>query len=227
MIIIDYFSDVLCVWAYAGQIRLDELERSYGDRILVRQRFMDLFGDTGTRIGQGYEDGGFEGFNSHLKSLCEQWEHTHLYPGAWLDCRPCSSTTAHVFLKAAALCLGVQAEGCDRTRRDAHARLIHAVRTAFFEQGKDIARMDELHRLLPVAELGQADVDARIADGSAYAALHQDAEMARTLGVQGSPTYVFNEGRQLLFGNVGYRIVESNVRELLEAGEVQGTPSWC
>jgi hypothetical protein len=31
----------------------------------------------------------------------------------------------------------------------------------------------------------------------------------------GSPTLAFNEGRPLLYSNVGYRIVESDVRELL------------
>ncbi len=46
-------------------------------------------------------------------------------------------------------------------------------------------------------------------------------------GVQGSPTYVFNEGRQMLYGNVGYRIIEANVRELLSAPAAAGEPSWC
>ncbi len=36
---IDYFSDVLCVWAYAAQIRLDELKADarFADSPLVRQ----------------------------------------------------------------------------------------------------------------------------------------------------------------------------------------------
>ena len=34
-----------------------------------------------------------------------------------------------------------------------------------------------------------------------------------------------NEGRQLLAGNVGYRVIEANIRELLDTpGDQQ---SWC
>lgn len=29
-----------------------------------------------------------------------------------------------------------------------------------------------------------------------------------------SPTLIFNEGRQRLNGNVGYRVIEANIREL-------------
>jgi len=70
-------------------------------------------------------------------------------------------------------------------------------------------------------------VRARIDSGEAYAALHRDAELMKSYGVLGSPTYVFNEGRQLLYGNVGYRIIEANLRELSSAHPVEGEPSWC
>jgi hypothetical protein len=36
---------------------------------------------------------------------------------------------------------------------------------------------------------------------------------------------LFNEGRQRLTGNVGYRIIEANIRELLEGAP--GQLSWC
>ena len=32
---VSYFSDVLCVWAYAAQIKLDELRRQFGDQVRV------------------------------------------------------------------------------------------------------------------------------------------------------------------------------------------------
>jgi len=43
--------------------------------------------------------------------------------------------------------------------------------------------------------------------------------------VSSSPTLLLNEGRQRLVGNVGYRILEANVRELFERPGVQ--QSWC
>jgi predicted DsbA family dithiol-disulfide isomerase len=43
--------------------------------------------------------------------------------------------------------------------------------------------------------------------------------------VEGSPTFVLDEGRQKLYGNVGYRILEGNIQELLtEPGQ---RPGWC
>ena len=43
--------------------------------------------------------------------------------------------------------------------------------------------------------------------------------------IDGSPTYILNEGRQKLYGNVGYRVIEANIQELLaDPGE---RASWC
>ena len=49
--------------------------------------------------------------------------------------------------------------------------------------------------------------------------------LAREQNVRASPTLIFNEGRQRLTGNVGYRVIEANVRELLQAPA--GGQSWC
>jgi predicted DsbA family dithiol-disulfide isomerase len=227
MITIDYFSDVLCVWAYGGQIRLDELQKEYGEHIQVRYRFMGLFGDTRTRIGDGWQDGGFEGFGRHMQEVCRQWQHTHLHPDVWTRCRPLSCTTAHAFLKAAALCLDPSGSQDDREKGRILGQLIDVTRIAFFERAQDISKLSVLLGLLDGTSLGADAVVAKIENGEAYAALHADAELMKTYGVLGSPTYVFNEGRQLLYGNVGFRIIESNVRELLSSGPVAGAPSWC
>ena len=61
--------------------------------------------------------------------------------------------------------------------------------------------------------------------GRAHAELDHDARLQRDYAVQVSPSLVLNEGRQHLNGNVGYRVIEANVRELLHkpADEM----SWC
>ena len=230
VITIDYFSDTLCVWAYAGQIRLNELQREFGEQVLVRHRFMSLFADTATRIGASWEDqGGFAGFAEHLREVCAQWEHTRLHPEVWEACRPTSCLTSHVFLKAVSLCMDFdsgEAAG-DRQARGRYDALVERTRCAFFEQAQDISRLAVLLDLLAPLDIPAQAIRDRIDSGEAYAALHRDAELMKTHGVQGSPTLVFNEGRQLLYGNVGYRIIESNVRELLSAGHAAGEPSWC
>lgn len=229
MITIDYFSDVLCVWAYGGQIRLDELQREFGDDIRIRHCFMMLFADTQTRIGEGWKDeGGFAGFGRHLHEVCEQWPHTTPHQDVWTRCRPRSSTSVHVFLKAVGLCLGFDDEDAvSEDNRKLFDGLVAEARLLFFEQGKDVSQLSVLLPLLDKAGLSETAVRDKIDNGAAYAALHHDAELMKTYGVQGSPTYVFNEGRQLLYGNVGYRIIESNVRELMLPHASDGVPSWC
>lgn len=58
---ISYFSDVLCVWAYAAQIKLEELQRQFGDQVRVEYYFIRLFGDVSARIEADWEDKGRDG----------------------------------------------------------------------------------------------------------------------------------------------------------------------
>ena len=57
------------------------------------------------------------------------------------------------------------------------------------------------------------------------AALCRDVELRDQFRVEGSPTYIMNEGRQKLYGNLGYKIIEANVQEILHRPENQA--SWC
>jgi len=65
----DHFSDVLCIRAYGGQVRLDELARRLPDQLGVTYRFILLFGDTKQRIGKGWGDRcGFAGRSSLFRA---------------------------------------------------------------------------------------------------------------------------------------------------------------
>ena len=44
--------------------------------------------------------------------------------------------------------------------------------------------------------------------------------------IEGSPSVVLNAGRQKLYGNVGLRIIEANIQELLRAADGDQA-SWC
>jgi predicted DsbA family dithiol-disulfide isomerase len=104
-------------------------------------------------------------------------------------------------------------------------RTAWAVREAFFRDGADISRQDVLFGIAGELGLPLADIERILRSGAAHAALAEDIELARTHGIQASPTLLFNEGRQRLTGNVGYRIIEANIRELLDSDPNQ--LSWC
>ena len=65
-----------------------------------------------------------------------------------------------------------------------------------------------------------------IDSGVAHADLEADRRDQQALMVQGSPTFILNEGRQKLYGNVGYGVIEANIKELLRS-PAAGAASWC
>lgn len=230
MVSIDYFSDVLCIWAYLGQARVDELKKQFGDDVKLRYRFIPIFAAAQTQVQKNWEnEGGLEGFNRHLQEVASKWEHINCNPGIWLDeCKPSSSTTAHVVLKAVSL-LEQQGEVERHLNSEGRTRfeeLMWQVRIAFFEDARNISEFKVLRKLIEQSGISWNEVFKLIENGQAYAALYEDDELKREYCVQGSPSFVLNEGRQVLYGNVGYRIIEANIMELMHKGETSDA-SWC
>jgi predicted DsbA family dithiol-disulfide isomerase len=74
-----------------------------------------------------------------------------------------------------------------------------------------------------------ADIDAIercIHSGIAFARLATDYQDADRMRIEGSPSFVLNEGRQKLYGNVGFHLIEANIQELLRAPRTDEA-SWC
>ena len=224
-----YVTDVLCVWAYIAQVRLDELKVKFDDRVQVEQRFISVFGNTLDRVGKGWQDrGGYEGFSDHVIEVSRDYPHISINPEVWRSCRPQTSMTSHLFIKSVQL-LAAQNEiyaGVNSdTGRSIVEDLIWRVRCAFFEQALGIDKLAVLLELAEDMNLPVARLETAINDGSAMAALAADMELKESHKLEGSPSFILNEGRQKLFGNVGYRIIEANVLELLEDQGNQA--SWC
>lgn len=215
-IIIDYYSDVLCVWAWIAQARLDELDRQWGSKICVRHHFVDIFGDSHKKIStQWGESDGFQAFGDHVSHSAEPFEMASVNPDVWTKTRPRSSAQSHLLLRAIAL--------TESEEKVASTAL--AIRRAFFCDAMDISDMDLLLALAAEHGVDQGAVAHCLRDGQAIAALSSDQRKAVDLGVRGSPTWILNNGRQILYGNVGYRILNANIEELLsQPGE---EASWC
>lgn len=223
-----YFSDVLCVWAYVAQIKLERLDAAFGDRIAFEARFCPVFTDAHAKIEAAWAGrGGYEGFSAHLAHVAADFPHVTIHDRLWLDVRPRSSTGAHLFLKAVEL---VEEEaGAPASRRFCGSlvdRAAWALRHAFFAEARDISDWDVHAEVAAALGLDYARIEARIRSSEAVARLDADLKLGEAQGVKGSPTFVMNEGRQKLYGNVGYRLLEANVEELLRQ---RGTDeaSWC
>lgn len=225
-----YFSDVLCVWAYIAQIKLSKLDEAFGSRLNVEPRFFPVFTDAHTKINDAWKDrGGFEGFNAHLRDVATQFPHVEIDERLWLDVKPRSSTGAHLFLKAVSLAEEEDAGETGASKQFSGSlldRASQAVRHAFFAEARDISDW-AVHREI-AASLGidYAWIDAHIRSSAAIARLDADHRLGEAQNIKGSPTFVMNDGRQKLYGNVGYRLLEANVEELLRHRPTDEA-SWC
>ncbi len=228
---IELFSDVLCIWAYGAQARIDQLKADYGDQIELHYRFIPVFAAAHRRIEQAWQDkDGYAGFNRHLRESAGDWEHVTLHPDIWLVDPPQSSQLAHLYLKALQLLEEQDAPSPPATggqsARTRFEEFLWRVRCAFFQDAENISRLAALDALAQNMNFPLLDIHRKMDDGSAHAALHLDTEARDRYLVPGSPTLVFNEGRQRLYGNVGYRIIDVNIHELLRDTR-SGEASWC
>ncbi len=218
---ISHYSDVLCVWAYISQVRVQELRDAFKDDVVFSYHYIDIFGDVRSKMQNQWDSkGGVDAYATHVHEIGDKFEHVSLHNDVWRKHVPVSSMPAHVFLSAAA-----HLEAEDPTLSGAQERLDSLIRAAFFELNLDVSDNDTLLQLVDEAMLPVDSVLRVMRRGIAHAKLSSGLKSAREAGVKSSPTMTFNEGRQMLSGNVGYRILEANVRELLEApGDQQ---SWC
>jgi predicted DsbA family dithiol-disulfide isomerase len=214
-IVIDYYTDLLCVWAWIAQPRLEEVHRQWGSQVLIRHRYVDIFGDSHGKIAKRWGTDGFEKFAEHVARSAGSVGNTPVHSGLWRKVRPRSSLPAHLLLKATSI-VG------DERQLEA---LALKFRRAFFVEGQDISQMSLLLELAASENIDRPALQQTLADGSAMAALSSDQRNAGELGVKGSPTWVLDDGRQLLYGNVGYRILHANIEELAKHPVTEA--SWC
>lgn len=229
---IEYFSDVLCVWAYAAQPRLNQLHHDFPGQINLKYRFIPLFAAARQRIqsGWGGQDDGLPAFNQHILQVTNPWDHLEVNSRVWLENTPTSSTLAHLFIKAIEL-LQESEEIASQPVKEFDGRTlleetIWRIRLAFFRDTNNISEIGVLRDIASDLKLPQKPVERLLNNGEAHASLHLDMEAKEEYQVNGSPTLIINEGRQKLYGNVGYRIIKANIQELFHNAQ-HGEASWC
>ncbi len=213
---IEYYTDMLCVWAWIAERRNAELEREWGDRVQLDDHFLDLFSDTATRIGQGWlNKGGYSAFGDHVRDSAGQYLEESVHRDIWSRVRPTTSANAHLVIHAVRLIH----DSLTATQ------LASSLRRAFFVDARDISQLAVLYELAQEHNVATSDIRAVIQSGNALAGVMSDLRLAHEKRIAGSPTWVLNDGRQVLYGNVGYRVLQANVEELIKRPAHEA--SWC
>jgi predicted DsbA family dithiol-disulfide isomerase len=219
---IQHFSDILCVWAFFAELRLDAVRRTFGDQVTFDFRFCPVFGDVPGKIAASWQDkGGADGYADHVRHVAEAFPELRLHDAVWRGVRPLSSLSPHLFLKAVHL-----AEQEEQCAPKSFERALVAMRRAFFLEGRDVGQRDVQQAVGESVGAPAAVVQSFLETGRAHAALSADYREADALGVKGSPTMILNQGRQKLYGNVGFRVIEANIQELLREPNPDQA-SWC
>jgi predicted DsbA family dithiol-disulfide isomerase len=223
-----HFSDILCVWAYVSNIRLERLIEKYADRVDFELRYCSVFPDAVGKIEASWANrGGFAGYGDHVRKVAAEFDHVEVHPDVWSKTRPASSTAPHMLLKAAQLAereTGLEAD-TPPTEHPSY-RLSWALRTAFFRDGRDIADWQVQRECAESVGFDAQVLQGHLHSGAAAAALDRDILAAQKATVTGSPTFIMNGGRQVLYGNVGFKLLDANVEELLRM-RGPGEASWC
>lgn len=215
-LVIDYYSDILCVWAWIAQRRIDELNKKLQNSIVIHYHYIDVFGDVVTKMdNQWKEKGGYSGFAAHVKKSAAAFEDAPVNEKIWTELRPNTSANAHLVLKAIEIAFGAESS--------IHAALLF--RKAFYIDALDISEMNVLLTLAEQQMLDIQTLSKHINDGSAMAALMKDYQNSKLLNLKGSPSFILDGGRQTLYGNVGYRVLLANIEELQNKPTQEA--SWC
>jgi predicted DsbA family dithiol-disulfide isomerase len=163
-------------------VRLDEIRRAYGDRVLVHWRAFPLIPDR--RPGRRCTPKTREG---RERAAAEEPRARFVAPA--LDSElPSSSVPALTAAKCA-----------ERQGEDAFARFHERLLVAHFHDNLDISRVDVLGALARECALDLGRFEADYAGGEAYqAVLHDCAEAVGWFGVSALPTVVFDEKLSLV-----------------------------
>lgn len=222
---VDYYSDVLCVWSYATKRKIDEIKSQFADQVSINYRYMPLFSDMHTMLAKNWSDkGGLQGYNKMMHSLNEKFPYVEIHPEIGLKNLPHSSSACHLFLKAVSLLEERDEIHSDDPQNTLLEQADWKIRLGYFKQAKDISRQSVQMAIAEELELPITQLEELLTNGEAMAALSSCTTDDKQKLLEGSPTFVFNEGRQRLFGNIGYHIIAANLKALLDTPNDK--PSW-
>lgn len=214
-----YWSDPLCVWAFVAQKHLADVLARGGEDLQPVYRIVPVFGSVPQRFRDGaWAEAGPAGRAEVTARVAREHGHPEVTGRVWIDDPPATTWLPSAAVKAAQ---ALEASGA--APEGAAARFLWALRVALFVDDRNTARR---RVVLDVAESAALDPDAVAAgldDGTALAALFEDHQERDRQRVQGSPTYVLDGGRAMLYGNFDASVLHATVDRLLLGLQAHGS----
>jgi len=207
----EYWSDPLCIWAYVAQSKLERVIAEWGPHLAIRYRIVPVFGSLPRRFTTGsWSAEGPAGRRVATADVARAQGCDGVTGELWTSDMPSSSWPAGAAAKAVFLL-----EERGEAEVGSGATYLRALRRRAFEANQNICRRSV--QLAVAEELGVSPqrLDALLDDGLPFALLAEDDEDRRTAGVRGSPTYVFDGGRAVLYGNFPFEVLHATMEQLL------------
>lgn len=205
-----YWSDPLCVWALVAQTKLDRVLAEVGGRLTIDYRIVPVFGSLAWRFTHGpWAKEGVEGRIAATRKIAEQGGRSDVSGECW-RVMPSSSWSPAAAIKAV-----FALERAGAAAKGAGATYQRTLRERFFVRESNIALRAVQLEVAEQLGLERGPIESRLDDGSALAAVCEDHAEKERLRIQGSPTYVFDGGRAMLYGNFDYGILHGTIEELL------------
>ncbi len=210
-----YWSDPLCIWAYVAADKISRLLERHGAELELEHRVVPVFGSVPWRFSQGsWAAAGPEGRMAATLRVARRFGHDEVSARAWVDDPPATTWAPSAAAKALSLI-----EARDEAEKGSTGRYLQALRRAFFVDDRNIARRSEQRAVANALGLPWQAMEDELDSGAALASLWEDHQERERLGVQGSPTWVFDGGRAMLYGNVSEGVLRATVDELIAGSD--------
>ena len=222
---IDYYSDTLCIWAYTAKIKIDEMKKQFAGQISINYRYTPLFVDMHAMLEENWADkGGLQGYNTIMHKLNGMFPYVEVHPDIGLKNLPRSSASCHMFLKAIDLLEQRDEIKSDDEQNTLQEQADWLIRLGYFRDARDVSQQTVLMSFAEQLKIPVKPLETLLTNGEAMAALASCTTDDKQKLIEGSPTFVLNEGRQKLYGNIGYHVLDANIRALLEKPDDK--PGW-
>lgn len=212
-----YWSDPLCIWALIAQQKLDRVLQELGGHVKVDYRIVPVFGSVPWRFAEGpWAKEGVDGRVAATRRIAEQGGRSDVSGECWRRAMPPTSWAPAAAIKA----VFALEEGRGDEAGPVYQR---ALRERFFVGEQNIALRKVQLEVAEELGLPREAIEARLDDGSALSLVCEDHAEKERLRIQGSPTYVFDGGRAMLYGNFDYGILRSTLEELVRGAGPGGS----